>query len=51
MGIPNKKVLCIISKMLKTEIEGEGIPSRGTPQGGILSPLLSGIVLHDLDMG
>ncbi|THF75393.1 group II intron reverse transcriptase/maturase [Cohnella fermenti] len=50
MGIRDKKVLRIISKMLKAEIEGEGIPSRGTPQGGILSPLLSGIVLHDLDM-
>src|SRR5699024_12487833 len=31
------------------EIEGEGIPHRGTMQGGRLSPLLSNIVLNDLD--
>ncbi|NEW05933.1 group II intron reverse transcriptase/maturase [Paenibacillus sp. SYP-B3998] len=49
MGIRDRKVLRIISKMLKAEISGEGIPSKGTPQGGILSPLLSNIVLNDLD--
>lgn len=49
MRIQDKKVLKIVSKMLKSEIEGEGIPSRGTMQGGILSPLLSNIVLNDLD--
>jgi Retron-type reverse transcriptase len=49
MGIRDRIVLRIISKMLKAEIKGEGIPAKGTPQGGILSPLLSNIVLNDLD--
>lgn len=42
-------MLCIISKILKSEIEGEGIPDKGTPQGGLISPLLSLIVLNELD--
>jgi group II intron reverse transcriptase/maturase len=49
MGIQDKRLICIISKMLKAEIEGEGTPTKGTPQGGILSPLLSNIVLNELD--
>ena len=39
-GIRDKALLSIISKLLKAEIEGEGIPTKGTPQGGILSPLI-----------
>lgn len=49
MGIRDKKVISIISAMLKAEIEGIGIPTKGVPQGGILSPLLSNIVLNELD--
>ncbi|MFD0717712.1 group II intron reverse transcriptase/maturase [Paenibacillus sp. GCM10027626] len=49
LGIRDRKVLACISKMLKAEIDGEGIPSRGVPQGGLLSPLLSNVVLNDLD--
>lgn len=49
MGIRDRKVLRIISKMLKAEIDKEGVPTKGTPQGGILSPLLSNVVLNDLD--
>ncbi|PLR70473.1 group II intron reverse transcriptase/maturase [Bacillus sp. UMB0728] len=49
IGIRDKRVLAIISKMLKSPIKGEGISSKGVPQGGILSPLLSNVVLNDLD--
>lgn len=53
LGIRDKKLLCIIKEMLKAPIimpNGEKIfPTKGTPQGGILSPLLSNIVLNELD--
>ncbi len=53
LGIRDKKLLCIIKEMLKAPIilpSGEKIiPTKGTPQGGILSPLLANIVLNELD--
>jgi group II intron reverse transcriptase/maturase len=49
LGIRDKKLISIISTMLKAEIFGIGFPTQGTPQGGILSPLLSNIVLNELD--
>lgn len=53
MGIRDKRLICIIKQMLKAPIvmpDGSMIyPTKGTPQGGILSPLLANIVLNELD--
>jgi len=49
LGIQDKQLLSVLSKMLKAEIRGIGIPDKGVPQGGILSPLLSNVVLNELD--
>ena len=53
MGIRDKKLICIIKEMLKAPVvlpDGNTIyPTKGTPQGGILSPLLANIVLNELD--
>jgi len=49
IGIQDKSLLKVIAKMLKAEIDGIGVPTKGTPQGGILSPLLANIVLNEFD--
>lgn len=53
MGIRDKKLIWIIKQILKAPIlleNGKIIhPQKGTPQGGIISPLLANIVLNDLD--
>ena len=49
LGIQDKNLICVINKMLRAEIKGIGVPNKGTPQGGILSPLLANIVLNELD--
>lgn len=50
--VRDKKVLHLVRQWLKAGILEEGkvtIPDRGTPQGGVLSPLLSNIYLHEID--
>ena len=52
IGIQDRKLIMIIKQMLKAEILFNDItitPETGTPQGGILSPLLANVVLNELD--
>ncbi len=53
MGIQDKQLLVILRKMLKAPIvlpNGKTVyPTKGTPQGGILSPLLANINLNEFD--
>ena len=35
LGIRDRQVLACIAKMLKAEIDREGIPTKGSPQGGL----------------
>jgi len=51
--ISDGKLLKIIELFLKAKIMdemNEWVPDKGTPQGGVLSPLLANIYLHDLDV-
>lgn len=51
MGIKDRKLLMIIKSSLKAGIMNEISRSEiGTPQGGILSPILANIYLHDFDL-
>ena len=53
LGIHDKKLIYVIKRILRAPIRLENgteiIPKAGTPQGGILSPLLANIVLNELD--
>ncbi|WP_251870283.1 group II intron reverse transcriptase/maturase [Enterococcus italicus] len=53
MGIRDKELLTIIRKMLKAPVVLPNgtiqFPEKGTPQGGILSPLLANINLSEFD--
>lgn len=56
IGIQDKKLLSIIKEMLKAKIvepkfgkNYEVTLNKGTPQGGILSPLLANVVLNEFD--
>lgn len=53
LGINDKQLLYIIGQILKAQVQMPDktliTPNKGTPQGGILSPLLANIVLNELD--
>ena len=52
-GIQDKQLIFVIKRILTAPIRMQDgstlIPTEGTPQGGIISPLLANIVLNELD--
>jgi group II intron reverse transcriptase/maturase len=51
--INDRRVLKLIRKWLKCGVMEDGVAKEsdmGTPQGGVISPLLANIYLHELDM-
>ena len=51
-SLADSRILDLIRQMLKAGIMEDAIlsePDEGTPQGGVISPLLANIFLNELD--